>query len=91
MRRPAFTALLLLVLAVLLLRAPQPTRAQCPADCVVTTANAPHKKYDFSPLKGKSFTTTSDGGVEYSFSLCGTDTTSCPEDGDGEYTWDRNP
>ena len=89
MRRPALstaTAFLPLALVALLPVALQPAQAQCPSNCKITTANAPHKYYDFSRLKGKRFTTTGDGGVEYSFTLCGTDKPECPNDGAGVFT-----
>ena len=73
---------LLLVAAVV-----APVRAQtnsCPSNCIVTGDSG--KTYDLSRLKGKTFTTTADGGTKYSFTMCGVNPTACPDDPDNVVT-----
>lgn len=52
----------------------------CPSDCIVQGTSG--DVFDLSALKGKTFTTTGDGGHTYTFTMCGQSPTVCPEDPD---------
>ena len=56
----------------------------CPTSCIVTASDG--TVFDLSGLKGHTMKTTSDSGDGYSFTLCGTDPTQCPNDPGGVFT-----
>ena len=56
----------------------------CPTSCIATASDG--TVFDLSGLKGHTMKTTSDSGDGYSFTLCGTDPTQCPNDPGGVFT-----
>ena len=66
------------LLLLLLMAATARAQDSCPSDCIVMGDQG--NVYDLSKLKGMTFTTVGDGGVSYSFTMCGQDSTMCPSD-----------